>query len=153
MDQDVGKRLHSFPTQVSADALPTDHQVLLILTKRNSTSLSFPLGPSVFSPGSELGFCLRNTGRQQLPKVGAAWGSIVRNGGDPAASCVRLDVQSRFSAQNYSAVKNPLNAAFLKVVLQLKEVTPLSLCDQRGFCYILCVKSNWVETPPFHPSL
>lgn len=71
-------------------------------------------------------------------------------GGNPVANRVRLASHPWCSAQNDTVVKNSLNAAFLKVVLWLEEVTPLSLCGQRGFLHILCVKTktpfSWVET-------
>lgn len=43
---------------------------------------------------------------------GVAWGSIIRKAGNPAANCVKLASHSRFSAQNYSVVKNPTKCSF-----------------------------------------
>jgi len=58
-------------------------------------------------------------------------------GGNPAANRVRLASPSWLSAQNYRVVTNPLNAAFLQVILQLKEVTSVSLCGQKDFFHIV----------------
>lgn len=157
MDQDVGKRLHSFPTPVSADALPTDHQVLLTLTVRNSTSLSFPLGPSVFSPNSDLGSCLHNVGKQQLPKAGVAWGSIIRKRRRFCCQLHEIGHPVTVFSTELQCCKKPTKCSFPEGGTAAERGHPTqSVWPKRRLLRTLCQieeKFSWVKTSPYHPYL
>lgn len=119
--------------------------------------LEFPLGSSVFSPNSDLGSCLHNVGKQQLPKAGVAWGSIIRKRRRFCCQLHEIGHPVTVFSTELQCCKKPTKCSFPEGGTAAERGHPTqSVWPKRRLLRTLCQieeKFSWVKTSPYHQYL